>query len=77
MLEPKVTIRDLRDPTTIRDDLAYWLSRPPEERMAVVDQLWRLRHGPVRRLQRVARIVDLPRREDLADREDVDEKTDA
>jgi hypothetical protein len=39
-------------------DLEYWLSRPPEERIAAVEMLRRMYHGNLPRLQRVFRIVD-------------------
>ena len=43
--------------SAIRDDLAYWLSRPPEERVATVDYLRRQYHGNTARLQRFARVI--------------------
>jgi hypothetical protein len=45
-----------------RDDLRWWLSRPPEERIAAVELL-RREHHPIKegdaepRLQRVCRVV--------------------
>jgi hypothetical protein len=42
---------------TTRADLAYWLSRPPHERIEAVERLRRLRHGDPGRLRRVARVV--------------------
>jgi len=56
MIEKRVTKRALRD-VSPSDDLAYWLSRPPEERVAAVDFLRRQFFGEVR-LQRVVRVVD-------------------
>ena len=41
----------------IRQNLEYWLSRPPEERLAAVDELRRDYYGDSHRLQRVARVV--------------------
>jgi hypothetical protein len=41
----------------IRQNLEYWLSRPPEERVAAVDELRREYYGDSHRLQRVARVV--------------------
>ena len=41
----------------VRDNLQYWLSRPPEERLAAVDKLRRELYGHSQRLQRVARVV--------------------
>ena len=43
--------------SSIREDLAYWLSRPPEERVATVDYLRRQYHGNTARLQRSARVI--------------------
>ena len=39
-------------------DVAYWLSRPPQERLAAVEMLRRMYHGDIPRLQRVFRIVE-------------------
>ena len=41
-----------------RPALRYWLSRPPEERVAAVEFLRRQFHGPGARLRRVHRLVD-------------------
>lgn len=41
----------------IRQNLEYWLSRPPEERLAAVDALRREYYGDSQRLQRVARVI--------------------
>ena len=41
-----------------RPSLAYWLSRPPEERIAAVEFLRRQFHGPGARLRRVHRVID-------------------
>ena len=40
-----------------RDDLAYWLSRTPEARLAAVEQLRRQCYGDTGRLSRVARVI--------------------
>ena len=45
------------DFSSIREDLAYWLSRPPEERVEIVDYLRRQYHGNTARLQRSARVI--------------------
>lgn len=45
----------------VKENLAYWLSRSPEERIAAVEYLWRLAHGSEIRLQRVARVIKRPR----------------
>jgi hypothetical protein len=41
----------------IRQNLEYWLSRSPEERIAAVEEIRREYHGDSHRLQRVARVV--------------------
>ncbi len=41
----------------IKQNLEYWLSRPPEERLAAVDFLRRQMYGDSQRLQRTARVI--------------------
>ena len=41
----------------VRENLRYWLSRPPKERLDAVDELRRQAYGDSERLQRVARVV--------------------
>jgi hypothetical protein len=48
---------DLDKHSEIRQNLEYWLSRPPEERLAAVDALRREYYGDTHRLQRVARVI--------------------
>jgi len=57
MIEKVAVIRSLKDRSAEREDLAYWLSRPPGERMEAVDSLRREFHGELPRLQRVARVI--------------------
>ena len=45
--------------SSIEEDLTYWLSKPPEERVAAVDFLRRQYNGNTARLQRSARIIQL------------------
>jgi len=45
--------------SSIKEDLAYWLSKPPEERVAAVDYLRRQYNGNTARLQRSARVIQL------------------
>ena len=40
-----------------KEDLRYWLIRPPEERLDAVDELRRQVYGDSQRLQRVARVI--------------------
>jgi hypothetical protein len=50
-----VTTKD--DETRLNRPLAYWLTRPVEERLAAVEFLRRQLIGPGARLQRVLRIT--------------------
>jgi hypothetical protein len=43
-----------------RENLAYWLTRTPAERVEAVELLRRRMHGSAARLQRVARVVERP-----------------
>jgi hypothetical protein len=56
MIERVVAKRKL-DESSAKEDLAYWLSRTPEERVSAVEFLRRQYHGNTARLQRSARIV--------------------
>lgn len=47
----------LQDFSEVRENLAYWLSRTPEERVAEVERLRRQRDGRAARLQRTARVI--------------------
>jgi hypothetical protein len=57
MIRKTVKKQDLDKLSEIRQNLEYWLSRPPEERLAAVDALRREYYGDSQRLQRVARVV--------------------
>ena len=57
MIQKVVHKGNLKERSEIRENLAYWLSRTPEERVEAVELLWRERHGNDQRLQRVARVV--------------------
>jgi len=58
-MEKVVTKRDLHDRSDVQADLEYWLSRPPEERVAAVDFLRRQFYGPPKRMERVVRVIRL------------------
>lgn len=47
----------LSDTDDQRDDLNYWLGRPPSERVATVDYLRKQAYGTTERLQRSVRII--------------------
>jgi hypothetical protein len=57
MIRKIVKKYDLEDPESAKRDLAYWLSRPPAERLAAVDAFREFFYGSSARLQRVARII--------------------
>jgi hypothetical protein len=57
MIRKIVKKHDLDNFSEIRQNLEYWLSRPPEERLAAVDALRRQYYGDPQRLQRVARVI--------------------
>ena len=57
MIKKLVVKRELHDRADTTADLEYWLSRPPEERIAAVDFLRAQFYGGPKRLQRVARVV--------------------
>ena len=62
MIQKIVKKHRLHERTTTQDDLAYWLSKTPEERVATVDYLRTQYYGNAARLQRVARVVQRPSR---------------
>jgi hypothetical protein len=57
MIRKVVNKRDLRSFSSIKEDLSYWLSKTPEERVAAVDYLRKQYHGSTERLQRSARVI--------------------
>ena len=57
MIKKVVKKRKLGEYSEIEEDLAYWLSKTPEERVSAVEILRRQRHGDSARLQRVARVI--------------------
>jgi hypothetical protein len=57
MIQKVVKKLNLNDSSTIKADLAYWLSKTPEERVAIVDYLRGQYHGSTTRLQRTACVI--------------------
>jgi len=57
MIEKTVHKHRLDKHLEIRQNLEYWLSRAPEERLAAVDFLRGQLYGNTKRLQRTSRIV--------------------
>ena len=57
MIQKVVTKRTLNDASSRKDDLLFWLSKSPEERVSAVEYLRRQFYGSTARLQRSARII--------------------
>jgi hypothetical protein len=57
MIRKVVQVQHMDSFSEVRQNLEYWLSRPPEERIAAVEELRREYYGNSHRLQRVARFV--------------------
>jgi hypothetical protein len=57
MIEKVVKKYDKKEVSPVKEDLAYWLSKTPEERIEAIEILRRQLHGSTERLQRIARIV--------------------
>lgn len=57
MIRKIVTRLNLKDASLPGKDLAYWLSKTPEERISTVEFLRKQRHGETARLQRIARVI--------------------
>lgn len=53
----KVVVKRKLGESTVREDLAYWLSRPVEERLEAVEILRRRYYGTLPRMERVVRVV--------------------
>ncbi len=57
MIKKVVTRHVLGDTTAAKSEVAFWLSRPPTERLAAVDTLRKQYHGSSNRLQRSVRVI--------------------
>ncbi len=57
MIERVVKKFDLKRHSSINEDLAYWLSKTPQERIAAIEFLRRQYYGSSARLQRSARVI--------------------
>lgn len=62
MIQKVVKKARLRELNEVKENLAYWMSRSPSERVAAVDELREREHGSAVRLQRIARVVQRERR---------------
>jgi hypothetical protein len=56
MIERIVIRKSLRDGSSSREDLAYWMSRTPEERIAAVTYLRMQQYSAGARMEREARV---------------------
>jgi len=56
MIEKIVQKGNLKGFSEVKGNLAYWLSKTPEERVAAVEHLRREHNGSTARLQRVAKV---------------------
>ena len=60
MIEPVVNKFGMKDFNEIKQNLEYWLSRPPSERVAAVDYLRKQLYGDSIRLnKKVVRVTNL------------------
>ena len=57
MIEKTVKRFDLKNDSSIKDDLAFWRSKTPRERIAAIEFLRGQHHGSSARLQRSARVI--------------------
>jgi len=57
LIEKVVRKANLRDFSEVKDNLIYWLTKEPEERVEAVEHLRRRLHGSSARLQRSARVI--------------------
>jgi hypothetical protein len=57
MIEKFMRKAKLSEFDEIKENLAYWLSKSPEERVAAVETLRQMHYGNLPRLQRCARVI--------------------
>lgn len=57
MIQKVVEKHHLQERVATQNDVAYWLSQTPNDRVATVYYLFKQYYGDSARLQRVARIV--------------------
>ena len=57
MIQKVIKKAVLRDFSELKENLSYWLSKDPEERVEAVEYLMRTMHGSSPRLQRTARVI--------------------
>jgi hypothetical protein len=59
MIQKVVRKAQLSEFSEIKENLDYWLSRPPSERIEAVELLRRQHHGSAIRFQRVYRLIQI------------------
>ena len=57
MIRKVVNKLSLKDSSSVKGELAYWLSKPAEERIAAVEDLRRQGYGSSERLQRTVSVI--------------------
>jgi hypothetical protein len=57
MIERVVKKLEVKKDLSIKEDLSFWLSKTPQERIAAIEFLRRQTHGSSARLQRSARVI--------------------
>ena len=62
MIKKVVRVRRIGTFDEAKEDQAYWMTRPLEERIGMVETLRRELHESEPRLQRVSRTIQRPRR---------------
>ena len=62
MIKKVVKIRNKNDLSLEKDDLYYWLSKTPEERVSAVEHLRKQHYGEMGRIKKVVRIYNMKHR---------------
>jgi len=57
MIRKVINKLSLKDSSSVKRELNYWLSKTAEERIEAVEYLRRQEHGSSERLQRTARVI--------------------
>jgi len=57
MIRKVVNKLTLKDSSSVKRELAYWLSKPAEERIAAVENLRRQMNGSSKGLQRTVSVI--------------------
>jgi hypothetical protein len=60
MIRKKVAKHRMDNFSEVRQNLQYWLTKSPQDRLAAVDSLRAQVYGNTERLQRTARVIQRP-----------------